>query len=101
MDTSTPRTFTAEPTNGPCEHFDALAPVVPSADGCEDCLRIGSTWVHLRLCLACGHTGCCDSSPHRHASAHAQTAEHPVITSLEPGEAWDYCYVDDVSVGSG
>lgn len=101
VDTSMPVTFVAEPDDEPCDHFGGLSPVVPSADGCEDCLRVGSGWVHLRLCLACGHAGCCDSSPNHHASTHAAATQHPVISSLEPGEAWGYCYVDDLAVGSG
>ena len=100
VDTTTPVTFTADALDQPCEHFEGLSPVVPSANGCEDCLAIGSAWVHLRLCLGCGHAGCCDSSPHRHASAHAAAVRHAVVTSLEPGESWGYCYLDDLAVGS-
>lgn len=86
------------PTAGAlCHHLaDASAPPRPtSADGCEECLRDGTTWVHLRLCMRCGHVGCCDSSPQRHASAHFGETEHPVIRSLEPGEAWRWCFVDE------
>lgn len=80
-----------------CTHFRGLAPVTPSADGCEDCLRSGGTWVHLRLCMHCGHVGCCDSSPNRHARAHwAAQPDHPVIRSFEPGEDWWYCFADDL-----
>jgi hypothetical protein len=75
-------------------HLAVVRQVVPrTPDGCEECLRIGSDWVHLRLCLTCGHVGCCDSSPMRHARAHAQTANHPIVQSLEPGEYWRWCYV--------
>ena len=63
--------------------------------GCEECLSSGSGWVHLRLCLGCGHVGCCDSSPNRHASAHAAATGHPVIRSIEPGEQWSWCFVDE------
>jgi len=70
--------------------------VTPSADGCEDCLKTGGTWVHLRLCETCGHVGCCDSSPNRHATKHFQQTRHPVIKSFEPGEGWGYCYMDDL-----
>lgn len=63
--------------------------------GCEDCLRIGGRWVHLRMCLTCGHVGCCDSSPHRHARRHATESRHPIIQSVEPGETWGWCYVDE------
>ena len=80
-----------------CNHFDQVAPVEPhTEDGCEDCLRIGGRWVHLRLCMACGHVGCCDSSPNRHATRHHHDTGHPVVASFEPGEAWMYCYADDV-----
>ena len=65
---------------------------------CEDCVRIGSDWVHLRQCLTCGHVGCCDSSPNRHARGHARAADHPIVASAEPGEEWRYCFVDDVEV---
>ena len=80
-----------------CSHLDQIADVRPSARGCEDCLRTGSWWVHLRLCLTCGHVGCCDSSPNRHATAHVRESDHPVVQSLEPGESWIWCYVDQVS----
>ena len=80
----------------PCSHLDQITAVTPSAAGCEDCLRIGSWWVHLRLCLSCGHVGCCDSSPNRHATAHARQPGHALVQSLEPGEDWMWCYVDQV-----
>ena len=79
-----------------CTHLDTIRDVTPSAEGCEDCLRIGSRWMHLRLCLTCGHVGCCDSSPNRHASKHARDASHPLVQSFEPGEDWLWCYVDEV-----
>jgi hypothetical protein len=79
-----------------CEHLDHIVPVTPSADGCEDCLKIGSGWVHLRLCENCGHVGCCDSSPNRHATKHFHASSHPVIRSHEPGEDWGWCYVDEI-----
>lgn len=79
-----------------CPHLLAPATDVrPSGDGCVECLATGGEWVHLRLCLGCGHVGCCDSSPNRHASAHARAKRHPLIRSFEPGEAWRYCYPDD------
>jgi uncharacterized UBP type Zn finger protein len=85
----------------PCDHLEHLAPVEPhTTDGCEDCLRTGGTWVHLRLCMACGHVGCCDSSPNKHATKHNHATSHPVIASFEPGEAWMYCYSDDLMVGT-
>jgi len=82
----------------PCSHLDQIRDVRPSADGCEDCLRIGSGWVHLRLCLTCGHVGCCDSSPNRHATMHFGGTGHPLVRSLEPGEDWMWCYVDEVGL---
>lgn len=78
-----------------CEHVSSIRDVEPSADGCEDCLKIGAGWVHLRLCEECGHVGCCDSSPNRHATKHYHATKHPMIKSFEPGEDWGYCYVDD------
>ena len=78
-----------------CSHLDQVRDVQPSAQGCEECLKMGSRWVHLRLCLTCGHVGCCDSSPNRHASRHARDSGHPVVCSAEPGERWLYCYPDD------
>ena len=65
-------------------------------DACEDCLKDGTRWVHLRLCLECGHMGCCDSSPRRHATAHWNASRHPVVRSAEPGESWAWCYPDEV-----
>lgn len=70
-----------------------VAPRTPQ--GCEECLRMGTPWVHLRLCLTCGHVGCCDSSPMRHARAHAGVLGHPIVQSMEPGERWRWCYVDE------
>ena len=79
-----------------CTHLDLIQDVQPSADGCEDCLRIGDTWVHLRECLSCGHVGCCDSSKNKHATAHYHASEHPLVRSFEPGENWMWCYEDSV-----
>jgi uncharacterized UBP type Zn finger protein len=89
--------------SNPCEHVTSTTPrhVARPAPGCEDCLKIGGQWVHLRICLTCGHVGCCDSSPHRHATAHFKHVKHPVITSGERGEAWAYCYVDDAFLSAG
>jgi uncharacterized UBP type Zn finger protein len=83
----------------PCEHVETVeaGAVTPSGNGCQECLEIGSTWVHLRMCLSCGHVGCCDSSPHRHASAHFRSTEHPLVRSFEPGEDWWWCYVDEAA----
>lgn len=81
-----------------CEHLqsapDDAQPRTP--DGCEECLRDGTRWVHLRLCLDCGHVGCCDSSPGKHATAHFHETAHPVMRSFEPGETWRWCYIDEV-----
>lgn len=82
-----------------CTHLDAIHDVVPhTLAGCEDCLKIGSTWVHLRLCMTCGHVGCCDSSPHRHAKQHFHHQHHPIVRSFEPGENWGWCYMDNVTL---
>jgi len=79
-----------------CSHIRGLAAVKPPAQReCEECVKIGASWVHLRTCQSCGGTRCCDSSPNRHASAHARQSGHPVVASAERGERWLYCYVDD------
>ena len=69
-----------------------------SVDGCEECLKDGGKWVHLRICLVCGHVGCCDSSPNRHATGHFEQTGHPLIRSIEPGEQWSWCYVDQIGL---
>ena len=79
-----------------CKHIDQIRQVTPSADGCEDCLKIGDPLVHLRLCLTCGHVGCCDSSKNKHATKHYHKTSHPIIRSLEPGEARQWCYPDEL-----
>jgi uncharacterized UBP type Zn finger protein len=79
-----------------CPHLAEIREVTPSADGCEDCLRIGDQWVHLRLCLTCGHVGCCDDSRNRHAAAHYRSSGHPMIRSFEPDETWLWCFVDQL-----
>jgi uncharacterized UBP type Zn finger protein len=81
-----------------CTHLDAVRAVKPRTDGCEECLATGSRWVHLRLCLSCGHVGCCDSSPNRHATKHFHGTRHPIVRSAEPGESWRWCYVDGIEV---
>ena len=81
-----------------CAHVQTIQPVPPRAKGCEECLRDGTSWVHLRLCLSCGHVGCCDSSPGRHATKHFKRAGDPVVASWEPGERWAWCYADEVEV---
>ena len=81
-----------------CTHLDSIEVTeVPGAvEGCEECLASGGTWVHLRMCQSCGHIGCCDSSPNRHATGHFQATGHPVVRSVEPGERWSWCYVDEL-----
>ena len=81
-----------------CEHLDKLGedPSPRTPDGCEECLKTGDTWVHLRLCMACGHVGCCNDSKNKHASKHVGSSGHPVVRSFEPGERWLYCYPDDM-----
>jgi uncharacterized UBP type Zn finger protein len=79
-----------------CTHADQVKVTRPdSVEGCEDCLKIGGKWVHLRICLTCGHVGCCDNSPNRHARAHYGETKHPLIQSVEPGEKWVYCFEDN------
>ena len=84
--------------NAPCAHFGQIQDVRPSAAGCEECLASGDEWVHLRICLICGHVGCCDNSRNKHATAHYHATGHPVIQSYEPGESWLWCYVDEIMV---
>lgn len=79
-----------------CAHLDEIKPVTPSARGCEDCLKLGDAWMHLRLCMTCGHVGCCDSSPNHHATTHFHETKHPIIKSFEPRENWGWCYVDEI-----
>jgi thioredoxin reductase (NADPH) len=83
-----------------CNHLSSLEttrahPLTPSSPGCKECLEVGDDWVHLRLCMACGHVGCCDDSPNKHATRHFHETKHPVIKSFEPGEDWAWCFVDD------
>lgn len=82
-----------------CTHLDQVEITALPAEiaGCEECLAIGSSWMHLRMCETCGKIGCCDSSPNRHASRHAAEASHPIVRSAEPGEDWSWCYVDEVT----
>jgi uncharacterized UBP type Zn finger protein len=82
-----------------CEHTNQInEDVTPSAQGCEECLKTGDTWVHLRECLVCGHVGCCDQSPNKHATKHFHATNHLIIRSFEPGEDWRWCYVDEMLV---
>jgi uncharacterized UBP type Zn finger protein len=83
-----------------CSHLknatEQIKPKTP--EGCEECLQMGDTWVHLRLCLTCGHVGCCDNSKNKHATKHFRSTNHPVIKSFEPGEEWKWCYIDELMV---
>jgi uncharacterized UBP type Zn finger protein len=81
-----------------CSHLEEMGHAGPRTNGCAECLAMGDTWVHLRLCLTCGHVGCCDSSKNTHATKHFHATRHPVIRSLEPGERWAWCYVDELAV---
>jgi uncharacterized UBP type Zn finger protein len=77
-----------------CSHVNQIQAVTPGTAGCEECLASGDSWVHLRMCLTCGHVGCCDSSKNKHATKHFQSTGHPIVQSVEPGESWRWCYVD-------
>ena len=83
-----------------CSHLDSIQVLeLPEAvDGCEECLATGGKWVHLRICLTCGHVGCCDDSPGQHATAHASETAHPIIRSIEPGEDWCWCFEDELAM---
>jgi tellurite resistance protein TerC len=89
-----PKAEEAAPATATCSHRNQVDDAAPKTDGCEECLKLGERWVHLRLCMTCGHVGCCDSSPNRHATAHFRATGHPIIRSLEPGERWKWCYID-------
>ena len=78
-----------------CTHLDQVQTTKTDKRGCEDCLKMGGQWVHLRLCLICGHVGCCDASKNRHATKHFHGSKHPLVRSIEPGESWVWCYVDE------
>jgi uncharacterized UBP type Zn finger protein len=81
-----------------CTHLDLIQNVTPAARGCVDCLKTGDRWVHLRLCLTCGYVGCCDQSKNKHARAHFHASGHPIIKSLERGEDWRWCFLDEIDV---
>lgn len=96
---SEPRQTPPGPMSAPdCSHLDQITITALPAEiaGCEECLKIGGTWLHLRMCMSCGKIGCCDSSPNRHARAHASDASHPIVRSAEPDEEWSWCFIDDV-----
>ena len=80
----------------PCSHASQIKDVEPRTQGCEECLKLGMTWVHLRMCLECGHVGCCDNSIGKHATKHFHETNHPVMQSAQPGEDWRWCYIDEI-----
>jgi len=82
-----------------CKHLNTIQFTSTDKDGCEECLQMGDTWVHLRLCLECGHVGCCDSSKNKHATKHFRSTHHPLVRSIEPGEQWVWCYADEIAPG--
>ena len=84
-----------------CLHLDTIRGVVPSARGCEECLKTGSVWVHLRICRTCGHVGCCNQSPNHHATNHYRSTRHPIIEGYDPPEGWGWCYEDEVFIDLG
>jgi hypothetical protein len=84
-----------------CTHLELVKTDQPNTNGCEECLKTGDEWVHLRLCRTCGHVGCCDDSKNRHATKHFYKSRHPIMTSLEPGETWSWCYVDEIGMELG
>ncbi|MEO6939685.1 MAG: UBP-type zinc finger domain-containing protein [Candidatus Kapaibacterium sp.] len=79
-----------------CNHIASITAKEPTGKGCEECLKMGAQWMHLRHCLECGHVGCCDNSPNKHATTHFHSTKHPIIKSFEPGEEWGFCYVDNL-----
>lgn len=81
-----------------CDHLGAVKTRRARTEGCEECIKMGDTWVYLRLCRECGHVGCCDDSKNKHATKHFHATGHPIITSLEPDETWSWCYVDEVAL---
>jgi uncharacterized UBP type Zn finger protein len=86
-------------TDSRCVHLKQMREVrARTPAGCEECLSMGSRWVHLRLCLICGHVGCCDSSKNKHATKHFHATAHPIMRSLQPGEDWGWCFVDEVEI---
>lgn len=98
VDTEKVVKFTLDGNSSACSHTSQAREVMPRARGCEECLAVGDTWVHLRICMTCGHVGCCDSSKNKHASKHYPATNHPIIRSLEPGEDWTWCYADMIYI---
>ena len=85
------------PAAVPCTHLNTIHPVQPHSRGCEECLKLGDTWVHLRMCRECGNVGCCDDSKNQHATKHFHATQHPIIRSIQPGEHWSWCFVDKIA----
>jgi len=81
-----------------CTHLGFVKTAEPRTDGCGECIKTGDSWVHLRMCRSCGHVGCCDDSKNKHATKHFRATQHPIMTSIEPGEDWSWCYVDRVGM---
>ena len=81
-----------------CAHVTEIKVRKPEVHACNECLKMGATWVHLRLCMICGNVGCCDSSPGQHATKHFHASKHPIMRSIEPGEEWGWCFVDEVEL---
>ena len=81
-----------------CTHLDQIKDVTPASQGCADCITLGDTWVHLRMCMTCGYVGCCNDSKNKHAARHYKETGHPIIRSIEPGEDWIWCYADEVGL---
>ena len=92
------RLFSGGESKAKCEHMSMIQDVQPSAQGCEECLQMGDRWVHLRMCMVCGHVGCCDNSKNKHATKHFHETQHPIVKSIEPGEKWMWCYIDQIVV---
>ncbi len=79
-----------------CQHIDQIREVTPNSEGCAECLKLGDSWVHLRICQICGNVGCCDSSKNKHSTKHSHETVHPIIKSFEPGEDWSYCFIEEI-----
>ncbi len=95
---TTIRERVSSPTTKHCNHLLYIHDVMPQTQGCAECMKNGDAWVHLRVCMICGYVGCCDSSKNKHASAHFHKTNHAIVRSLEPGEDWMWCYVDQTFV---
>lgn len=93
--------MTTKPKTISCPHMNQIRDVKPVSQGCADCLAAGDSWVHLRMCLSCGYVGCCNDSKNKHAAQHFQRTNHPIMRSIEPGERWRWCFIDEQFVKSG